>query len=107
MRVKVGPRFTNPILTTLGLAAKTVACFAPAAVISGYQDAPTIETTKEAVLHFESTSPADIGTPGTPPVVAAPSKSAFQTDILAIGVRANCAWAVSAGGAQVVSAVNW
>jgi hypothetical protein len=104
MKSKLSPQFENPILMTLGLPAKSVACFAPAAVVSGYQDAPSIETSREAVLHMEDTTPLDIGTAGG---VAAPSKSTFQTDLIAIKVRANCAWAVSAGGAQVVNTVNW
>jgi hypothetical protein len=54
MRAKCGLRFTNPILPTLRLPAKTVACFAPAAVASGYQDAPVIETGRESVIHFEN-----------------------------------------------------
>jgi hypothetical protein len=92
---------------TLGLPAKTVACFAPAAVASGYQDAPAIETAKESVIHFEDTSPADTGTPGSLAVVAAPSKSAFQTDIIAVRVRANAAWAIAPGGAALVQNVTW
>jgi hypothetical protein len=104
MKGKLGARFDNSILMTLGLPAKSVAAFAPAAVVSGYQDAPSIETSREAVLHMEDTTPLDIGTAGG---VAAPSKSTFQTDLIAIKVRANCAWAVSAGGAQVVNTVNW
>ena len=75
MRVKVGPRFSNPILTTLGLAAKTVACFAPAGVASGYQDAPQIETGREMVLHMEEDTPTDISTAGG---AAYPAKSMFK-----------------------------
>jgi hypothetical protein len=105
MEATLGPKFTNPILTTIGLPAKTVAAFAPAAVASGYQGAPNIETGKETVIHFESTTPADIVGGGG--VLAAPSKSAFQTDIIAIRVRANAAWAVASGGAQIVQNVTW
>jgi len=105
LKAKVGAKFDHPVLTTLGLPAKTVACFAPDGVASGYQDAPQIETSKEAVLHMEDTTPADIVSAGG--VLAAPSKSMFQTDIIAIRVRAHCAWAVAAGAAQVVTSVNW
>jgi len=104
MRVKVGPRFDSPILTTLGLPAKTVACFAPAALASGYRDAPQIETSREASYHEES-SPAQIVAPGG--AVAAPVRSVFQTNVIAIRVRARAAWAVAQGGAQVVANVNW
>jgi hypothetical protein len=107
MKAMLGIKFTNPILTTLGLPANTVAAFAPAAVASGYQNAPTIETSKEALVHLEDTSPQDIGTPGSPATVAAPTKSMFQTDLISIKVRANAAWAVTPGGAQFVENVTW
>ena len=105
MKTKVGPKFDYPILTTLGLPAKSVACFAPAGVASGYQDQPVIETGKEMVLHAEDTAPADIVSGAG--VVANPVKSMFQTDLIGIRVRAHCAWAVAAGAAQVVTGVNW
>jgi len=105
MKATLGLKFTNPILTTLGLPAKTVAAFAPAAVASGYQGTPTVETSKEAVVHFEDTTPADISTP--PNTVAAPSRSAFQTNVISVRVRANAAWGVAPGGAQVVQSVSW
>ena len=60
IKIKVGPKFDHPVLSTLGLPEKTVACFASAAVASGYQDAPQIETSKTATVHFEDGSPADI-----------------------------------------------
>ena len=98
-------KFDNPILITLGLPAKTVCCFAPAGVASGWHDAPTIETAKESVLHMEQTAPADIVSVGG--TVAAPVKSMFQTDVISIRVRANAAWAAAPGAAQVVQNVNW
>jgi hypothetical protein len=103
IKTKVGGKFDYPVLTTLGLPAKSVACFASAGVASGYQDVPSIETRKSPALHFEDTDPADISSGG----VAAPVKSLFQTDLISIRVRANCAWAVAKGAAQVITAVNW
>jgi hypothetical protein len=107
MKATLGIKFNNPIVTTLGLEPNTVAAFAPAAVASGYQNAPTIETSKEALVHKEDTSPQDIGTAGTPATVAAPAESMFQTDLISIKVRANAAWAVAPGGAQFVESVTW
>lgn len=104
MKAKLGPKFDYQILTTLGLPAKSVACFAPNGIASGYQDAPTIEAKTSAVLHHEDTSPADISTSGA---VAAPSKSVFQTNVIAIRVRANAAWVAAPGAGQVITAVNW
>jgi hypothetical protein len=107
MRAKLGPEFSNSLLTTLGLPAKSLAAFAPAALSFGYRGEVEIQTAFEPALHMEETTPADIGTPGSPNVVAAPVKSMFQTDLLSIRVRANCAWCVMPGGAQVVENVNW
>ncbi len=105
MKTKAGPKFDYPILTTLGLPAKTIACFAVAGVASGYRDAPVIETSKDAVLHMEATAPLPlVDGAGT---LAAPQRSMFQTDVIAIKVRANAAWAVLPGAAQVVANVNW
>jgi hypothetical protein len=104
MKAKLGPKFDYQILATLGLPAKSVACFAPAGIASGYSDAPTVEAKTEAVLHQEDTSPLDISTSGA---VAAPSKSVFQTNLIALRVRGNCAWAAAPGAAAVITAVNW
>jgi hypothetical protein len=93
------------VLTTLGLPAKSVAAFAPAAVYSGYQDVPQIETKNEVAIHMEDTAPKELVT--TPGVVAAPQKSFFQTELIAIRVRAWCAWSVAPGGAQIVNNVSW
>ena len=105
IKSKVGPKFDHPVLSTLGLPAKSVACFAPAAVASGYQDAPQIETSKTATVHFEDGSPADIV--GPEGALAFPTKAAFQTDLISIRVRARAAWAVTPGGAQIISNVTW
>jgi len=104
LKVKVGPKFDHPVLMTLGLPPKTVACFEPAGVASGFQDAPQIETSKDAAYHFDD-APTDVST--GPGVAAAPVKSLYQTDLISIKVRANAAWAVASGAAQVVHSVNW
>jgi hypothetical protein len=68
----------------------------------------TIETTIHAEIHLEDTAPADIGTVGTPDVVAAPTKSMFQTQSVALKLELPCAWAMRAPGlVQTITAVNW
>jgi hypothetical protein len=106
LKTKSGPNFDNQVLTSIGLPAKQVIAVAPAGLASGYQGPPEIDTSKEAVLHFEGQSPADIVTV-SPTVVAAPTKSTFQSYLLAVRVRARCAWAAAPGSVQVISAVNW
>jgi len=105
IKSKVGPRFDNPILTTLGLPAKAVACFAPAAIASGYQGGPQIETSHQAVYHAEAATPEEIVDAGG--ALAVPTISTFQSDVISIKVRGRAAWAVTPGGAQVIQNVNW
>ena len=89
------------VLTTLGLPPKSICAFAPSAIASGYSGTPEIETSKDAAVHFEDTAPQDIGG-GTAPV-----KSAFQTNIISIRVRAMLAYAVAPGGAAMITTVQW
>jgi hypothetical protein len=104
-KARVGPKFDYPILTTLGLRAKVVACFAPAAVCSGYQEAPTIEVSRVAAVHYESSTPSElVDSSGT---AAAPVYSAFQSNLLSIKVRSRAAWGVAPGGAALIANVNW
>jgi hypothetical protein len=73
---------------SLGLAPKSVVAIAPAALVSGYGN-PEIETGKEAALHFEDSSPADIVNGGG--TMAAPTRSLFQNNLIGIRVHARCA----------------
>ncbi|MBR0778736.1 hypothetical protein JQ625_28245 [Bradyrhizobium diazoefficiens] len=77
---------------------------APSAVGSGYSGVPVIDKSKGSAFHFEDTAPSDIGTASG---VAAPTKSAFQTDVIAIKVRCYAAWARIAPGISFVDGVNW
>jgi hypothetical protein len=101
IKLRAGPKFDHTVLMSIGLPAGTVCAFAPAAIASGFAGVPTIETSKDAAVHFEDTAPLDIGG------ATAPVKSAFQTDIISIKVRGNVAYAVAPGGVQTVSGINW
>jgi len=108
LKLLAGPKFDNPVFGTTALADGTVAAFAQGAVAAAFDGSPTVEASKEAVVHFEDTTPLAIGTPGSPNTVAAPTRSAFQQDMLIIRVRAKATWAVIApGGAQQITGVKW
>jgi hypothetical protein len=62
--------------------------------------APRISISKEAVVHEDSV-PAALATPGSPNVVAAPSRSLWQTDASGLRMIFDCSWAM--GGAGRVS----
>jgi hypothetical protein len=78
----------------------------PAAVASGFDGVPTLETARDSVLQFEDTSPAQLGL--APDVVSSPARSICQHDLIALRLRQKCCWASLATGAvQVVNSVTW
>jgi HK97 family phage prohead protease/HK97 family phage major capsid protein len=71
-------------------------------------EAPRFEISDQATLHLEDTAPADIGTAGTPPVVAAPVKSLWQTDSLALRLILPINWTIRRPGVVAyVAGVTW
>lgn len=105
LKARVGPKFDYPILPTLGLQAKTVAAFAPAAIASGYQDHPQVEASRSGVVHYDDSDPSPIVAPDG--AAAWPTFSAYQSNLISIRLRARAAWACQQGGAQVIQSVNW
>jgi hypothetical protein len=98
------PKLPYTVLSTLGLADKTVVGIAPAAVASAFAE-PVIETSKQVAMHDEDTSPQPI-TGGTPSP-AVPVRSTFQQDLIAIRCRAKATWALVAPGAAMITATSW
>jgi hypothetical protein len=87
---------------TLGVAAGTVIALDPAAFASAFGPDPEISSSTETLVHLEDTTPAQIGTAGSPNVVAAPTRSLFQTDAIAVRLILRCAWTW-----RVPGAVSW
>jgi hypothetical protein len=107
LKLLAGPLFDHEVIETTALAGTTVVAIAPAGVASGFDGTPRIESSTETTIHFDS-APAQIGTAGTPNVVAAPTRSLYQTDTTALKVRIKCSWAtVHPGAVQVVNSVTW
>lgn len=70
--------------------------------------APEFDVSEQAVLHMEDTAPAHIGTAGTPPVVAAPVQSMFQTAQLALRMLLDITWAMRrAGMVRWIDDADW
>jgi hypothetical protein len=102
----VAPMSNLPIIPTTALAAGSVAAIELDAIVSGFSGAPEISTSREATIHWE-TSPSAIGTPGSPNVAAAPTRSAFQQSQLLLRMILRCAWATRAPGmVQVVNSTS-
>ena len=69
---------------------------------------PEFDVSDQATLHFDDTTPLDIGTSGTPPVVAAPVKSLWQTNSLGLRLILPVNWLMRRTGmVSFVAGVTW
>jgi hypothetical protein len=86
MKARLSPKFDYPVMSTLALADKTVACFAPAALASSYEDPLIVEASTTSAIVFQDSSPGA-------PLAAAPTLSPFQNELIVLRLKARCAWA--------------
>jgi HK97 family phage major capsid protein/HK97 family phage prohead protease len=71
-------------------------------------DTPRFAVSTDATLHEEDTTPLAIGTPGAPATIAAPARSLFQTDAVAIRMSLYVSWAMRRTlMVQTISPVIW
>jgi HK97 family phage major capsid protein/HK97 family phage prohead protease len=71
-------------------------------------DAPRFAVSTDATLHEEDTTPLALSATGSPNTVAAPMRSLFQTDAVAIRMSMFVTWAMRrAGMVQTIAAVTW
>lgn len=97
-----------PILTTDQIANNIVIAVASSAMAFGNDFSPEFKVSDQATLHMEDTTPLAISTAGVPNVVAAPVRSMFQTDSIALRMCWGLAWKqIRAGGVQVLTGVAW
>jgi len=100
--------FRYPIIDAPSLAAGTIVAVDAAALATGFNGVPAIDLSKEAVLHWEDAAPLPIASAGTPNTVAAPVRSAFQNDLIALRMILPCAWAsMLDGGVQYITGATW
>jgi hypothetical protein len=107
MQLRLGNNPYYPVLKSDALSAGTVIAAAVSTVVFCARD-PRFEQSSEVVLHMEDTTPAQIGTVGTPNVVAAPTRSMWQTDSAAIRFTWPLNYALrDTRGISWVQAANW
>jgi hypothetical protein len=107
IRVLAGPHFADAVLTSAYIPAGQVIGIIPQGLATGYSGIAEIETNTAAAVHMEDTTPLPIGMPGSPPTVAAPTLSAFQSGLIVIKVRGRMAWCVQPGAVAVVTGADW
>lgn len=97
-----------PVIPAPSLAEGTIIAIEQNAIASAFAGLPSVDTSKEAVIQYDTAPAALIGTAGSPNVVAAPTMSAFQHDLLVMRLTLPCAWTSRAPGmVQVIESTSW
>jgi hypothetical protein len=108
IKLMAGPKFDYPVFASAALAAGNIIAIEAPSFVSGFSAVPQFSTSTETLLHMEDTGPAQIGTAGTPNVVAAPARSLYQVDATAVKMTLRCAWGMRATGhVQYITATTW
>jgi hypothetical protein len=95
------------VFSSSALPDKEILCIASNCLVSAISPQPRFELSSEATVVMD-TSPAVLGAVGTPPVVGAPARSLFQTDMISLRMSFEMSWALrSTTGLQFISAANW
>jgi HK97 family phage prohead protease len=104
-----GGRFRGyPLIQSTILTPGTVVLVDAADFFSASGDDPRIDVSDQAVLHMEDTTPAQIGVVGSPNVVAAPTRSLWQTDCIGIRLILDVNWQMRRTGMVITrTAVTW
>jgi hypothetical protein len=97
IKLRAGAGFDYPVIDTPSLAAGVVIAIEARAFASGFSDIPRVDIAREATINWE-TAPAQIGTVGTPNVVAAPSRNGFADYTHAIRLVLRAAWGMRGPG---------
>jgi len=97
-----------PVYGSSALAAGTCIAIATNALCSAVDPAPRFDISRASAMHMVDTSPAAIGTPGTPAVVAAPTRSLFQTDTIGLRLCLEVSWALrTSSGIAYMTGTGW
>jgi len=97
-----------PLILSSTVTAGMVLLVDAADFVSVEGDAPRFDMSDQATLHMEDTTPLAIGTAGSPNTVAAPVRSLYQTDSLALRMIMDVNWAMRRTGVVAwTQAVTW
>ena len=84
------PNFGYPVFTSTAVPSDRVIAIDAAALVAATSDEPRFSVSGDATLHEEDTTPLPIGTPGSPATIAAPVRSLYQTNSVALRVHSAC-----------------
>ncbi|MFT8245206.1 phage major capsid protein [Roseomonas sp. BN140053] len=97
-----------PVIQSPTVAAGMVLLVDAADFVSVTGDEPRFDVSDQATLHMEDTTPLAISATGTPNTVAAPIRSLFQTDTLAVRMILPMNWTLRRAGVVAwTQSVSW
>jgi HK97 family phage major capsid protein/HK97 family phage prohead protease len=97
-----------PLYQSTTVPSGTVLLIDAADFFSATGDTPTFNASDTATLHMDDTTPLALSATGAPNTVAAPIRSLYQTDSLAIRMTMDMNWAMRRTGVVAfVSSVTW
>jgi len=107
-RQQAGSKFGVSFIVSNSVPAARVIAVDAEDFASATGDAPKFAVSTDATLHEEDTTPLALGTVGSPNTVAAPMRSLFQTDAVAVRMTLYVSWAMRRSGmVQTISPVIW
>lgn len=105
---EAGGKFNVSFIVSTTVPAGRLIAVDAADFASATGDTPRFAVSTEATLHEEDTTPVALGTTGSPNVVAAPMRSLFQTDAVAIRMTLYVNWVMRRTlMVQTIAAVTW
>jgi hypothetical protein len=106
--IALAPALGTVIVEAPGLTAKQIVGIDAADFVTVEGDQPRTSVSFEAALHEEDAVPLALSATGSPNVVAAPLRSLFQTDAIAIRMVQFVSWAIRrASRVATITAVTW
>jgi hypothetical protein len=108
IKAYAGSQWDYTVLPSLAVGPKTIIAVEGGSFCSAISAAPTFDLTNQATLHMEDTAPQQISAVGTPPTVAAPVRSLWQSATLALKATVGISFGMRATGhVQTITNVAW
>jgi hypothetical protein len=107
IQVLAGSNFTTQLISAPTLAAGTVIVLDAGAFVSGFGADPQIDVADSAVVHLDDSNPLAIGTAGSPNTVAAPVRSAFQSDLKVLRCILRVGYALRTPALAYTTTATW
>jgi HK97 family phage major capsid protein/HK97 family phage prohead protease len=105
---EAGAKFNARVIVSASCPAARVIAVDAADFATAQGDAPRFAISTDATLHEEDTTPLALSATGSPNTVAAPMRSLFQTDAVAIRMSLYVTWGMRRTGmVQTIASVTW